>query len=136
MEHKLKGKLILKSEPKQISDKFRVMDFVIQTPDEKYPQSIQFQLLNDRIQEMDKFTTKFTEQAEKVKKLFVSYNMNDQAAKLSAVPQFTTDVAAAAEEAIRAAPPKTTFGGSKKYLKKITINMSNGRKQKAKRAKA
>jgi hypothetical protein len=56
MEHKLKGKLILKSEPRQISDKFRVMDFVIQTPDEKYPQSIQFQLMNDRIQEMDKFT--------------------------------------------------------------------------------
>jgi len=56
MEHKLKGKLILKSEPKQISEKFRVMDFVIQTPDEKYPQSIQFQLLNDRIQEMDNFT--------------------------------------------------------------------------------
>jgi hypothetical protein len=56
MEHKLKGKLILKSEPRQISDKFRVMDFVIQTPDEKYPQSIQFQLLNDRIQEIDKFT--------------------------------------------------------------------------------
>jgi hypothetical protein len=56
MEHKLKGKLILKSEPRQISDKFRVMDFVIQTPDEKYPQSIQFQVMNDRIQEMDKFT--------------------------------------------------------------------------------
>ena len=56
MEHKLKGKLILKSEPRQISDEFRVMDFVIQTPDEKYPQSIQFQLMNDRIQEMDKFT--------------------------------------------------------------------------------
>jgi single-strand DNA-binding protein len=56
MEHKLKGKLILKSEPRQISDKFRVMDFVIETPDEKYPQSIQFQLLNDRIQEMDNFT--------------------------------------------------------------------------------
>jgi single-strand DNA-binding protein len=57
MEHKLKGKLILKLEPRQISDKFRVMDFVIQTPDEKYPQSIQFQVMNDRIQEMDKFTT-------------------------------------------------------------------------------
>jgi single-strand DNA-binding protein len=57
MEHKLKGKLILKSEPRQISDKFRVMDFVIQTPDERYPQSIQFQVMNDRIQEMDKFTT-------------------------------------------------------------------------------
>ena len=56
MEHKLKGKLILKSEPRQITDKFRVMDFVIQTPDDKYPQSIQFQVMNDRIQEMDKFT--------------------------------------------------------------------------------
>ena len=56
MEHKLKGKLILKLEPRQISDKFRVMDFVIQTPDEKYPQSIQFQVMNDRIQEMDKYS--------------------------------------------------------------------------------
>jgi hypothetical protein len=56
MEHKLKGKLILKSEPRQITDKFRVMDFVIQTPDEKYPQKVQFQAANDRIQEMDKFT--------------------------------------------------------------------------------
>ena len=56
MEHKLKGKLILKSEPRQISDKFRVMDFVIETPDEKYPQKIQLQILNDRIQEMDKYS--------------------------------------------------------------------------------
>jgi len=56
MEHKLKGKLILKSEPRQISEKFRVMDFVIETPDEKYPQKVQFQILNDRIQEMDKWT--------------------------------------------------------------------------------
>jgi hypothetical protein len=56
MEYKAKGKLILKSEPRQITDKFRVMDFVIQTPDEKYPQSIQFQVMNDRIAEMDKFT--------------------------------------------------------------------------------
>ena len=56
MEYKLKGKLIVKAEPRQITDKFRVMDFVIQTPDEKYPQSIQFQVMNDRIQEMDKFT--------------------------------------------------------------------------------
>jgi hypothetical protein len=55
--YKLKGKLIHKGDAKQVSDKFRVMDFVIQTPDEKYPQSIQFQVMNDRIQEMDKFTT-------------------------------------------------------------------------------
>lgn len=56
MEHKLKGKLILKSEPRQISEKFRVMDFVIETPDEKYPQKVQFQVINDRIQEMDKYS--------------------------------------------------------------------------------
>jgi hypothetical protein len=56
MEHKLKGKLILKLEPRQISEKFRIMDFVIQTPDEKFPQSIQFQVLNDRIQEMNKYS--------------------------------------------------------------------------------
>jgi single-strand DNA-binding protein len=55
MEYKLKGKLIVKAEPRQFSEKFRVMDFVIETQDEKYPQKIQFQILNDRIQEMDKF---------------------------------------------------------------------------------
>lgn len=52
----MKGKLILKLEPRQVSEKFRVMDFVIETPDEKYPQKVQFQILNDRIQEMDKYT--------------------------------------------------------------------------------
>jgi hypothetical protein len=89
-------------------------------------------------QEMDKFTTKFAEQADKVKKLFVSYNMNDQAAKLSAIPQMSVDLGTAAEAAIQAAPrkPPTSFGGSKRYLKKITVNMSNGGKQKTKRSKA
>jgi single-strand DNA-binding protein len=56
MEHKLKGKLILKSEPRQISEKFRVMDFVIETQYEKYHQKIQLQILNDRIAEMDKYS--------------------------------------------------------------------------------
>ena len=56
MELKLKGKLIVKSEPKQVSEKFRVMDFVIEVQDQKYPQSIQFQLMNDRIAEMDKYS--------------------------------------------------------------------------------
>lgn len=56
MEFKLKGKLKVKGELKQVSDKFRVMDFVIETPDEKFPQSIQFQVMNDRIQEMDKYS--------------------------------------------------------------------------------
>lgn len=82
-------------------------------------------------QEMDKFTMKFTEQAEKVKKLFTTYNMADQAAKLSAVPQLATNVAMAAEEAIKAGPPKS-FGGSQKYLRKMTVNMSNGGNKKKK----
>ena len=55
MELKLKGKLIVKSEPRQISEKFRVMDFVIETQDEKYPQSVQFQIMNDRISELDQY---------------------------------------------------------------------------------
>jgi single-strand DNA-binding protein len=54
--YKLKGKLIVKSEPRQVSEKFRVMDFVIEVQDQKYPQSIQFQLMNDRIAEMDKYS--------------------------------------------------------------------------------
>lgn len=84
-------------------------------------------------QEMDKFTTKFTEQADKVKKLFETYNMNDQAAKLSAVPTLTANVAVAAENAIKATPPKTaSFGGSQKYLKEIINEISNGGKQKTK----
>jgi hypothetical protein len=52
---KLTGKLIVKSEPRQISEKFRVMDFVIETQDEKYPQSVQFQIMNDRISELDQY---------------------------------------------------------------------------------
>ena len=48
----MKGKLILKLEPRQVSEKFRVMDFVIETPDEKYPQKVQFQAANDRIQDV------------------------------------------------------------------------------------
>lgn len=56
MSYKLKGKLILKAEPRQVSEKFRVMDFVIETPEDKYPQKIQFQILNDRIQEMDLYS--------------------------------------------------------------------------------
>jgi hypothetical protein len=52
---KLTGKLIVKSEPRQLSEKFRVMDFVIETQDEKYPQSVQFQIMNDRISELDQY---------------------------------------------------------------------------------
>ena len=53
---KLTGTLIGKSEQRQIAEKFRVMDFVIETHDETYPQSLQFQILTDRIAEMDKYS--------------------------------------------------------------------------------
>ena len=53
--YKLKGKLIHKGDAKQVSEKFRVMDFVIETQDEKYPQSVQFQIMNDRISELDQY---------------------------------------------------------------------------------
>ena len=71
-------------------------------------------------QEMDKFTTKFTDQAEKVKKLFMTYNMQEQAAKLSAVPQFTSQVSRAAEESKALNNPPSSYGGTKRrqYRKK------------------
>jgi hypothetical protein len=75
-------------------------------------------------QEMDKFTSKFTEQAGKVKKLFETYNMTEQAAKLSAVPTLTSQVGIAAEEALKALPPK--YGGTKKHLRKQLYKIVNG----------
>lgn len=84
-------------------------------------------------QEMDKFTNQFSEQANKVKKLFETYNMTEQAAKLSAVPQFTSQVGIAADEAILATPPKS---GGKNHLRKQRAKNNNGRKQEKKGAKA
>lgn len=84
-------------------------------------------------QEMDRFTSKFTEQAEKVRKLFVTYNMNDQAAKLGTIPQMTSDVSTAAENVLRATPPK--YGGQK-HLRKALKNGGNGRQQKKKGSQA
>ena len=52
--YKLKGKLIHKGQAKQVSEKFRVMDFVIETDDKNYPQKVQFQSANDRIADVDK----------------------------------------------------------------------------------
>jgi hypothetical protein len=86
-------------------------------------------------QEMDKFTSKFTEQATKVKKLFETYNMTEQAAKLSAVPTLTSQVGIAAEEALKALPPKYG-GGRKKHLRKQLDKIVNGgRKNKSKERK-
>lgn len=84
-------------------------------------------------QEMDKFANQFNEQATKVKRLFETYNMSEQAAKLSAVPQYASQVALAADEAIRATVPK--YGG-KKHLRKQQSKKNNGRKQEKKGQKA
>tara|TARA_Y100001937_G_C6956796_1_gene257115 strand:- start:272 stop:625 length:354 start_codon:yes stop_codon:yes gene_type:complete len=44
----LKGKLIVKGEEKQITEKFKKREFVIQDDSEQYPQVISFQLVQDK----------------------------------------------------------------------------------------
>lgn len=48
-ESTIKGAIKLINEVKVISDKFSVREFVITTPDPKYPQDIIFQLTNDKM---------------------------------------------------------------------------------------
>jgi hypothetical protein len=49
----LKGAIKLISEVKVISDKFSVREFVVTTPDAKYPQDIMFQTINDKMSILD-----------------------------------------------------------------------------------
>jgi monoamine oxidase len=79
-------------------------------------------------QEMDKFTGKFNDQATKIKKLFETYNMNEQAAKLGAIPQLTGEVAYAAENV-------KNFSGGKKHLRKELVKLINGHQKKGTQAK-
>ena len=51
--YKLEGKLKAKSETKQVSEKFKVMDIILVTLDEKYPQEIKLQVANDKINQFD-----------------------------------------------------------------------------------
>jgi hypothetical protein len=81
-------------------------------------------------QEVDKFTVKFSEQAQKVQKLFQSYNMNEEARKLGMIPGLTSEVTNAAEESLRSA----IRGGGKKYLRKELDIIVNGRKGNKKKA--
>jgi hypothetical protein len=48
-ESTIKGAIKLINPVKVISDKFSVREFVVTTPDEKYPQDILFQTVNDRM---------------------------------------------------------------------------------------
>lgn len=52
-ESTIKGAIKLINEVKVISDKFSVREFVITTPDPKYPQDIIFQLTNDKMAILD-----------------------------------------------------------------------------------
>jgi single-strand DNA-binding protein len=45
----IKGAIKLINPVKVISDKFSVREFVVTTPDEKYPQDILFQTVNDKM---------------------------------------------------------------------------------------
>ena len=48
-ESTIKGAIKLINPVKVISDKFSVREFVVTTPDEKYPQDILFQTINDKM---------------------------------------------------------------------------------------
>ena len=48
-DSKIKGAIKLINPIKVISDKFSVREFVVTTPDEKYPQDILFQTINDKM---------------------------------------------------------------------------------------
>lgn len=52
----IKGKLIVKNDAQTYgSNGFRKRDFVIETEDEQYPQKIQFELVQDKCELLDKY---------------------------------------------------------------------------------
>jgi hypothetical protein len=53
MTHTTTGAIISKLPVKQVSDKFRIQEFILKLGDEKYPQEVKFQLMNDRIDLLD-----------------------------------------------------------------------------------
>ena len=55
-ELKIKGKLIKKFEPQTFGEKFRKMEFIVETTEEKYPQTIKFQATQDNIQKFENLT--------------------------------------------------------------------------------
>lgn len=53
MAYDTKGTLIRIFETKQVSDKFRKREFVVEVPDGKYPQTVLFQATGDRCDLLD-----------------------------------------------------------------------------------
>jgi hypothetical protein len=54
-QHKETGAIISKLPAKQVSEKFRVQEFILRVgqPEDKYPQEVKFQLVNDKIDLLD-----------------------------------------------------------------------------------
>jgi hypothetical protein len=50
---KLEGAIINKLPAKQVSETFRVQEFILKVGDDKYPQEVKFQLVNDKIYLLD-----------------------------------------------------------------------------------
>lgn len=57
MSYQLTGKIKSIGETKQVSDSFKVRDFVVTIEDGKYPQVIQLQTSNDKCDSLNAFTT-------------------------------------------------------------------------------
>jgi uncharacterized radical SAM superfamily protein len=54
-QFKLEGAIISKLPMKQVSEKFRIQEFILRVgqPEDKYPQEVKFQLVNDKIDLLD-----------------------------------------------------------------------------------
>ena len=53
MTFELKGRIHTIMETKQVSEKFKKREFVIEVDDGKYPQLVSFQIVNDKIEQLD-----------------------------------------------------------------------------------
>jgi hypothetical protein len=52
-QHTTTGVIINKLPAKQVSEKFRVQEFILKVGEDKYPQEVKFQLVNDNIDLLD-----------------------------------------------------------------------------------
>lgn len=52
-QHTTKGTVLSKLPFKQVSEKFKIQEFILKVGDDKYPQEVKFQLVNDKIDLLD-----------------------------------------------------------------------------------
>jgi hypothetical protein len=52
-QFKTEGAIISKLPAKQVTETFRVQEFILKVGDDKYPQEVKFQLVNDKIYLLD-----------------------------------------------------------------------------------